>query len=648
LQLLDSLPGGDMRVVFDVCSSSGERRYAAEVGKGVTFSLSLARTVALHDVEILFFEYNSDRVLYQAPMHWTTHRHGRDCFSVSFDEIPLSFGLYHVLVKGKTPEGVCYVETSVDQHGWLVRYVPCQKTKPFLIYQRSYPRSAWIEGGIIYHVFVDRFCRGEETPLADGAILNSDWDNGIPQYPEYPGAPLANNMFFGGNLSGIIQKLPYLSSLGVTCLYLSPICKAASNHKYDTGNYMEIDPSFGDDATFKALVNEAHQLGIRVILDGVFNHTGDDSLYFNRYGHYASLGAYQSKDSPYANWYCFKEFPDQYECWWNISILPKLNLWNPEVRNYFLSKEGVIAHFAELGADGFRLDVADELDDGFISDIKYRLSTFPGERILYGEVWEDASSKEAYNQLKQYYWGKELDGVMNYPLRTGLIRFCKYGEVGPLRYAVETVMRNAPKEVADVLMNFLGTHDTERILSMLSDASFEGMSNDEIAYFRLTSAQRAIAKKRLELAYICLATLPGVTTVYYGDEVGMEGYKDPFNRLPYPWKEGDAPLRAFVKELFGVRRRHDVYKQGEMLLHRLTEEQFVFSRSDEEHHYLTVINRGDTPLILTSDTVMDELFPNDKTGQNIKILPVSGAIIKVKKTSLCYLYSATSEKCMGE
>ena len=239
-------------------------------------------------------------------------------------------------------------------------------------------------------------------------------------------------MFFGGNLSGIIEKLPYLSALGVTCIYLSPICKAASNHKYDTGDYFSIDPSFGDDNTLKELLEKAHDLGIRIILDGVYNHTGDDSLYFNKYGNYPTVGAYQSKDSPYYNWYSFKDFPDKYDCWWDITILPKLNLGNREVREYFLSNNGVLARYLALGVDGFRLDVADELDDAFIASAKERLCCFGKDKILFGEVWEDASSKEAYGQLKRYYWGNELDGVMNYPLREGIIRFVKYGEVSPL------------------------------------------------------------------------------------------------------------------------------------------------------------------------------------------------------------------------
>ena len=639
MRLQFGLPTGDNRVVFNARPVTGGRRYSCELEHGYIFSLLTHRSAAVSEVEIAFYSYQQNQVLHSVSMPWVDMKWGMDVFSVKFDKIPLSVGLYEVLVKVQTPEGDMFVQTSDDHNGWLVQNVPPQKTKPFLVYSRLYPGCKWIEGGIIYHIFIDRFFRGESTPVAEDCFLCDDWDHGIPQYPAYPGAPLANNMFFGGNLSGIICKLPYLASLGVTCLYLSPIAKAASNHKYDVGNYMEIDPSFGDEETFKKLISNAHNLGIRIILDGVFNHTGANSLYFNKFGKYPTLGAYQSKDSPYHDWYIFREFPDSYESWWGIEILPKLNLKNPQLRDYFLSENGVIAHYAKLGVDGFRLDVADELDDDFISAIKHRLSTFGKDKILYGEVWEDASSKIAYGKLKHYFWGEQLDGVMNYPIRTGLIRYFRYGEISPLLYAIETVMRNAPKAVADAQMNFLGTHDTERILSALADISFDGMTNDQIADFRMTEEQRSVALKRLQLALLCISTLPGITTLYYGDETGMEGYKDPFNRLPYPWNNSDEDLRKFTKELFSMRRGQAVYKRGEIKIHRLDQEQFVFSRLATKYAYITIVNRGENCLHFHSDSAANIIFPAKKAGQNFKVPPMSGIVIKVDKNADCHLYS---------
>lgn len=192
----------------------------------------------------------------------------------------------------------------------------------------------------------------------------------MPEYPAYPGAPLKNNRFYGGTLLGIIDKLEYIRSLGVDTIYLSPIFDAASNHKYDTADYMSVDSMFGGEKAFKALIKKAHEYGIGIILDGVFNHTGSDSIYFNKYGHYKTLGAYQSKKSKYYSWYDFKNYPDEYTAWWGIDILPRIHPDKPDCRKYFVGKDGVIAKYASMGIDGFRLDVADELSDDFIAEIK--------------------------------------------------------------------------------------------------------------------------------------------------------------------------------------------------------------------------------------------------------------------------------------
>ena len=648
MHLFKDLPAYNLNVVLNVCPENGERRYAIQEGKSITLSLEIPRTFAASLVEVSFYKYQTDKIHFKTAMRWAGMHGGIDEFLVTIEKLSLPVGLYEMLVTVHNPEGEWYVDTSLDHNGWLSKTRPFQKTKPLLVYHRLYPKCKWIEGGIIYQIFIDRFSRGANTPLSCfDSVLDENWDTGIPQYPAYPGAPLKNNVFFGGNFAGIIQKIPYLAKLGVSCLYLSPICKAHSNHKYDTGDYMQIDPSFGTEDDFLDLIDIAHKYGIHIILDGVFNHTGDDSVYFNKYGNYRTIGAYQSPKSPYHDWYTFKKFPDEYESWWDIDILPKLNLSNPSARDYFLSENGVIAHYAAMGVDGFRLDVVDELDDDFIAKIKERLSCFGKDRILYGEVWEDASSKVAYDKLKHYFWGNELDGVMNYPIRTGLIQFLKYGDIYPLLYALESVMRNAPKEVADAQMNFLGTHDTERVLSALADISFDGMCNDDIATFKMSDEHKKVALTRLKMAFACLATLPGVTTLFYGDEVGMEGFKDPFNRLPYPWNNVDTELCDYVRDLFTMRRSHSVYKNGEFKLLRLDSEQFVFSRHWKDKVYITVINRSTNTFIFESNAKAKQLFPKKKTGQNILVPPMSGIVVQVNKDSINHLYSCSFIERIG-
>ena len=629
----------DTGVEVDICASSHHRRYAVSVAERLVCSLFASSYLALSSVRLSIFAYGADEPLLTESMEWKERREGNDVFSITFEDVPLSVGLYYLLITCQVPEGFRYVVTGVDHRGYLSPDFPYEYTKPLLVYDRAYSPCEWMNGGVIYQIFVDRFHRGEDTPIPEYAVYNPDWAHGIPEFPEYPGAPLKNNMIFGGNLSGIEAKLDYLAKLGVSCLYLSPICRATSNHKYDTGNYMEVDPAFGGEEALCSLTKAAKAKGIRIILDGVFNHTGDDSLYFNRYGRYDSVGAYESKSSPYVDWYHFKKHPDEYECWWDIKILPKLNLSNPEVRDYFLASDGVIARYASMGIGGMRLDVADELDDAFIAKIKECLSSYSADNILYGEVWEDAAQKVAYSQLKHYYWGTELDGVMNYPVRTGLISYFKYGDTAPLRYALETVMRNAPLEVMHVQMNLLGTHDTERIVSALSDFNFEGMQNKDIAHVKLPEKMRKQSQKRVELAYLALATLPGVPCIYYGDEVGMEGYKDPFNRMPYTWKHKNQAFLRYMKSLLQFRRRTSLYSRGEFTLLRLDSDVLAFARTDGKTSYLTIINRTDRPLLFSSDGLCDVVFGEYTRAQKSFLLqPMSGIVVSAETGKNHYLY----------
>ena len=284
-----------------------------------------------------------------------------------------------------------------------------------LVYSPEYETPEWFHGGTMYQIFTDRFFCGEGNigTRAD-VIMNDDWDNGVKQYAEYPGAPVANNEFFGGNLWGIAEKLDYLESLGVTVIYLNPIFKAYSSHKYDTGDYMKVDSMFGGEAALEKLIEKCKERGIRIILDGVFNHTGSDSVYFNRYGNYDSVGAYQSKDSKYSDWYFFKEFPESYECWWNIEILPKLNPECVECRDFLCNKGGVAEKYMKMGIGGWRLDVADELSNDFLDILRHTVKNASnGEGIIIGEVWENAADKIAYGKRRRYFRGKQLDSVMN-------------------------------------------------------------------------------------------------------------------------------------------------------------------------------------------------------------------------------------------
>ncbi len=613
--------------------TSASRR-AFSRGDLLHFSAALPRQLGATSVRLLI-KNDASGAVNSYTMRWVSLDGNRDVWFCELAENTLDAGLYFLRVDAETISGNVM---SVRYDGENCYFAPedaFNYSYQLTISEFKYMPPVWMQGGVIYQVFVDRFFRGSDTPVRSDAILNTDWENGIPQYPAYPGAPLANNMFFGGNLDGVTAKLDYIAALGVNCIYLSPIFRAYSNHKYDTGNYMEIDEMFGGEEAFKRLLSEAEKRHIRVILDGVFNHTGDDSLYFNRRGTYSELGAYQSKASPYYTWFDFQEHPNKYTCWWDIEILPRINPSVPACREYFLAKDGVIDKYAKMGIGGMRLDVVDELPDEFVAGIKARLTENTPDAILYGEVWEDASNKIAYDQRRKYYQGEELDGVMNYRLREGIIRYIRHGETDALRYALREVMPNAPKRVQDVQMNLFGSHDTERIITALAAEERGQHSNDELAGMRMSAEQRKKGTQRLKNAYTILATLPGVPLIYYGDEIGMEGYSDPFNRMPFRWHDMDGELLSHYRTLGELRRKANVYSDGGFELLKLDNDLLVFSRVAEEYRYITLINNSETDRQFAFDAKIKALTGGEVKGQTLLLKGMEGAVVRCKAGASC-------------
>ena len=477
-----------------------------------------------------------------------------------------------------------------------------------LVYEADYTTPAWFGEGVMYHVFVDRFHRGEgEAHRRTGERapeINPDWKSGIPQYPAYPGAHLTNHIHFGGNLWGVAEKLDYLASLGVKVIYLSPIFEAYSNHKYDTGDYMTVDGGFGGEPALDHLIQKAHEYGMKIILDGVFNHTGDDSRYFNRYGLYPTTGAVESEDSPFHDWYHFRKFPDEYESWWGIPILPKLNHGTEACRRYFTGENGVCAHYVRKGIDGWRLDVADELCDEFLDELRVSVKTAShdreeGEAVIIGEVWENAADKVAYGNRRRYLQGKQLDSVMNYPVRSGILAFVRDGDAEMLYHTLTELYASYPRCVSDALMNLIGTHDTERILTVLgSDYEDYDRPNEELATARLSPERREKAARLLKLASTLQFTVFGIPSVYYGDEVGMEGYHDPFCRFPFPWHDLDDPIRADLLTHYralGNLRKSPAFHGGDFKILHHGETHIAYERvaKDQTDRVVIAIHRGE-------------------------------------------------------
>ena len=432
-------------------------------------------------------------------------------------------------------------------------------------YPKDFITPDWAKGANIYQVFPDRFYKAGECDLTGKLqpyIVHKNWDEEVFWQPTAKGEVL-NNDFYGGNFKGITEKLPYIASLGTTILYLNPISKSFSSHRYDTGDYKIPDPMLGTEADFTALCEEAHKLGIRVILDGVYSHTGSDSLYFNKNNTFPGVGAYQSEKSPYHSWFTFHSFPDSYLCWWNFPTLPTVKKLDKAFMDYIIEDEdSVIAHWLRAGADGFRLDVADELPNEFMAALKRRVRQINPDALVLGEVWEDASNKEAYGVRRRYFVDGTLDSVMNYPFRTAILNFLKEKDGGSgLRDAVMTVLENYPQQVVHCNMNLLGTHDTVRILTALVD-DFDGPRQEQ-AKRKLTAEQRKLAEERLLMASFLQYTLPGSPSLYYGDEAGMEGHKDPFNRRTYPWGREDQELLQHHKALGNLRKENPALRVGE-------------------------------------------------------------------------------------
>lgn len=421
----------------------------------------------------------------------------------------------------------------------------------------------WLSGGLIYQVFPDRFNKSGALPehIPNGRVIHENWNEGAVWWPAEDGE-IHNNDFFGGNLKGIEEKLPYLKSLGVTCIYLNPIFEAYSNHRYDTANYSKIDPLLGNEEDFSRFCESAKKLGIHVILDGVFSHTGSDSIYFNRENRYDSIGAYQSQDSEYSSWYNFKNHPNEYDCWWGFTTLPNVNETDHAYNEYINSESGIARKWLRLGADGWRLDVADELPDEFLDKFNLAVKKENKNALIMGEVWEDATNKMAYGFLRRYLLGKQLDSVMNYPFRDAILTYILGSDSYRFFEIISAIIENYPPQCLHVLMNHIGTHDTERILSLLGGINANGLNREQQSQQKLSEEQFSLAVKRLKIASLIQYTLPGVPSLYYGDEAGMQGLKDPFNRETFPWGNENQELTEWYKSLGKLRQNHNVFNQG--------------------------------------------------------------------------------------
>ena len=586
---------------------------SVEQDREMTFRIFVKDGVYVQNVELQIFEDGND-VPYVFPMSFSCKRGNESEFFTKISIVKV--GLYWYRFLFRTENGDVYKDND-------------SKRYQFTVYGKKYVTPDWAKGGIIYHIFVDRFNKGEDknAKFEKNGVLKK-WGEEVTIVD--PDGVFRANDFYGGNFQGIIDKLDYLKDLGVNIIYLSPIFKSSSNHRYDTGDYEKVDELLGDETKFGELIEKAEQKGIGIMLDGVFNHTGADSKYFNKFGNYPTLGAYQSQESEYYDWFDFYKFPDEYHCWWGITVTPTVSQRAKSFREMIAGKKGIIEKWTKLGVKGWRLDVVDELREDFVKDIRKAVKKNNSQAVLIGEVWEDASNKVAYSYRRHYFQGEELDGVMNYPFKEATLAYALGGSADSFIETVSAIVENYPRQSLDTTMNLIDSHDTARALSVLSGID---MSSTDKAYrrdFRMSGDIYELARKRLILASAIQFMLPGIPSIFYGDERGMQGYEDPLCRRTVDWNNCDEEIFAHYKKLGSIRKKYNAQMRGDTYFER-ADGLLVLCRNSGKKIIKTVVNNTDSVKTYYCENIKKDLLADTATNcEKFELQPCSVKIFVVE------------------
>ena len=505
------------------------------------------------------------------------------------------------------------------------------------VYLPDFSTPDWMKNAVVYQIFPDRFANGNikndpastDPSVYGNTVVNNDWGD-LPEgfCRAYVGetcdeGPLGRD-FFGGDLQGIIDNLDYLQHLGVTALYLNPIFSAPSNHGYDTTDYMRIDSYYGTQGTFQKLVEEAEVRGMHIILDGVFNHTSSDSLYFDKNSRYPQLGAYESQDSRYYSWYTFYDWPDSYNSWWGFDTLPVVTEVQA-VRDFIYGVDRSVGRWWLMqGAGGWRLDVAGDKSHSWWEEFRPRIKDANDNAIIIGEFWDDAS---------EWVLGDELDTSMNYRFRRALLGFINGDTSDPNQgfvpglnvdqfdNALHSIQEDYPAPAFETLMNLVDSHDTQRILWALTP----GERNRADKEFNPTNLAEGKARQRL-LAILQM-TLPGAPTIYYGDEVALTGDSDPDDRRTYPWGSQDITMLAHYQLLTGLRNANSFLRTGsyDRLWTHNADGTYAYGRKDLSGAAVVAVNKDTVEHTLVIDVTgyipEGTLLPDALNGATY---PVSG------------------------
>ncbi|WP_459479556.1 glycoside hydrolase family 13 protein [Clostridium saccharoperbutylacetonicum] len=556
-----------IRVIHDSQSIKFRRPFGAvEVGQKVKIAINVDKEIV---VAIELIQFDGTRL--NMGMQKEYLNNGEFRYSVEIDTSD-ALGLleyYFILIDGY--DRLYYGNN--DEHLGGVGQIYNHNPVPYQItvYEKSHIPD-WYKEGVIYQILLDRFYNGNDDKTINSPKENSfiygRWDDS-PMYIKDNFGRIVRWDFYGGNLKGVIKKLDYIKTLGANIIQLSPIFKSPSCHKYDTANYEIVDEMFGTNDDFKELCEAANSKGIKIILDIVLGYTSFDSKYFNRLGNYDEVGAYNSPNSRYYSWYKFIRYPYQYESWWGINERPSIDSMQEGYIDYIArNNDSIIKKWINLGASGWKLNVIDELSDKFIEFIRNEMDEFGKDTVLIGDIWEDASNKVSYSKKRSYLNGKEVQAATNYPIRESLINFIKgYIKADKFKKKFMSLYENYPIESFFGNVNIASTNDTERILTVLDNS---------IALLRLL--------------VVIQFTLPGVPLIYYGDETGIKGGKEPDNRKSYPWGKEDKNLIDFYSKLIGIRNNEESLKKGDITFFKTDEDVLAFERNYENEKILVLVN----------------------------------------------------------
>ena len=490
-------------------------------------------------------------------------------------------GIYYYRFEVETENGILFVGSDNLGRAKIQDFLPEWQ---LTVTKKDYKVPNLRKNNITYQIFVDRFNKGKELEFTKYGV-KKEWNEKLTLV-DSDGVYRAND-FYGGNLSGITEKLPYIKSLGVKNIYLSPIFESQSNHRYDTADYLKIDSYLGSEEDFATLIKQAKKLGIGIMLDGVFNHTGADSVYFNKFNHYNSVGAYQSKNSKYYDWYNFTSYPEEYDSWWGCTCVPTVT--NKQSESYQdLIFNQVIDKWTRFGISGWRLDVVDELPSFFVDKLRKTVKSINKQAVIIGEVWEDASTKVSYSTRRPYLLGDELDGVMNYPFKDAIVAYMLDGDNIKFWEVVSSIVNNYPTQSLECSLTMLDSHDTFRIINVLSKVDMSCKTKQEMQDYWFTKEEYENACKLLKLAVVLQYSLIGSPTIFYGDEQGITGWADPLSRPTFV--ENNQDLYNFYVKMGEIHNKYDAFAGS--FIPEYENDMVVFNREKKDKIKVIVNNSG--------------------------------------------------------